>query len=184
MRILNFLNAGIILNAVLGVQLAFGSCSPLLDYNIRRLADTVSDHLCSKYENQVIVVVNTASKCGYTPQFEPLEALYQKYKSQGFAVLGFPSKDFGSQEFETETKTAEFCSLTYGVQFPMYSYTRAKEGVASPLFEGLARSAGGDYPDWNFHKYVINRRGVLIGSLDASAGPRQLETLIRVSLSE
>ena len=159
-------------------DVAFAKCQPLLDYDARKLADTQTDHLCEVYENHVVMIVNTASKCGYTPQFEALESLYQKYKGEGFTILGFPSKDFGGQEFEAEEATADFCRLTYGVQFPMYSYTRAKRGVASPLFIGLAEAAGDVYPNWNFHKYVVGRDGDLIGSLDASAGPKQLERLI------
>ena len=166
------------------VQLAYGACAPLLDHKIRRLADTAFDHLCVSFKNHVVLVVNTASKCGYTPQFEALENLYKKYKSDGFTILGFPSKDFGGQEFASESDTSEFCRLTYGVQFPMYSYTHSRRGVASPLFVGLAEAAGGEYPRWNFHKYVLGRNGELIGSLDASTGPNRLEKIILKGLNE
>ena len=131
-----------------------------------------------------MLVVNTASKCGYTPQFDALELLYQKYKERGFTILGFPSKDFGDQEFNEEEKTAEFCRLTYGVKFPMYAHTHSKKGIASSLFVGLAEAAGGEYPRWNFHKYIIDRKGSLVGSLDASAGPKQIETILLKSLAE
>ena len=84
------------------------------------------------------MIVNTASKCGFTPQFDGLETLYRKYKDRGFAVmLGFPSKDFGNQEYGTEQEPLDFCRLTYGVQFPMYATTNAKKGKANPLFKGL-----------------------------------------------
>ena len=164
--------------------IVYSACSDLLDYKVRRLAETDVDHLCHIYAHDVVLVVNTASKCGYTPQFEALEQLYQKYKERGFTILGFPSKDFGGQEYDEETKTAEFCHLTYGVQFPMYAHTHSRKGLASSLFVGLAEAAGGEYPRWNFHKYVINRTGSLVGSLDASVGPKQLEKLILDSLDQ
>ena len=178
MKIFSCFKWSIVFGGILVANIVSAKCPPLLDHVARKLADTQTDHLCKVYENHVVMIVNTASKCGYTPQFEALESLYQKYKNEDFTILGFPSKDFGSQEFEAEEATADFCRLTYGVQFPMYSYTRAKKGVASPLFVGLAEAAGDVYPNWNFHKYVVGRDGDLIGSLGASAGPKQLERLI------
>ena len=85
---------------------ANASCAPLLDHSVRQLAGDQVDRLCEVYQGQVVMIVNTASKCGFTPQFDGLEALYQKYKDQGFAVLGFPSKDFGNQEYGTEAEAA------------------------------------------------------------------------------
>ena len=150
---------------------ANASCAPLLDHSVRQLAGDQVDRLCEVYQGQVVMIVNTASKCGFTPQFDGLEALYQKYKDQGFAVLGFPSKDFGNQEYGTEEEAAEFCRLTYGVQFPMYAITHAKKGKAGALFKGLAEAADGDYPSWNFHKYIIDRDGQLVGSFGPFTGP-------------
>ena len=150
---------------------ANATCAPLLDRSVRRLAGDQVDRLCEVYQGQVLMIVNTASKCGFTPQFDGLEALYQKYKDRGFAVLGFPSKDFGNQEYGTEQETADFCRLTYGVQFPMYATTSAKKGKANPLFKGLAEAADGDFPSWNFHKYIIDRNGNLIGSFGSFTGP-------------
>ncbi len=150
---------------------ANANCAPLLDHSVRQLAGDQVDRLCEVYHGQVVMIVNTASKCGFTPQFDGLEALYKKYKDRGFAVLGFPSKDFGNQEYGTEEETAEFCRLTYGVQFPMYATTNAKKGKADPLFKGLAEAADGDYPSWNFHKYIIGRDGQLVGSFGSFTGP-------------
>ncbi len=150
---------------------ANASCAPLLDHSVRQLAGDQVDRLCEVYQGQVVMIVNTASKCGFTPQFDGLEALYKTYKDQGFAVLGFPSKDFGNQEYGTEEEAAEFCRLTYGVQFPMYAITHAKKGKADALFKGLAEAADGDYPSWNFHKYIIDRDGQLVGSFGSFTGP-------------
>merc|ERR1712070_1205162 len=100
---------------------ANATCAPLLAHSVRQLAGDQIDRLCEVYQGQVVMIVNTASKCGFTPQFDGLEALYRKYKDRGFTVLGFPSKDFGNQEYGTEQETADFCRLTYGVQFPMYA---------------------------------------------------------------
>lgn len=150
---------------------AQAQCASLLDHSVRQLAGEQIDRLCDTYQGQVVMVVNTASKCGFTPQFDGLEALYRKYKDRGFAVLGFPSADFGGQEFASEAESADFCRLTYGVQFPMYATTHAKKGKADPLFTGLAEAAGGDYPSWNFHKYIIDRNGKLVGSFGSFTGP-------------
>lgn len=162
------------------------SCAPLLDHFVRHLAGEQVDHLCQTYQGQVVMIVNTASKCGFTPQFDGLEGLYRKYKDQGFVVLGFPSKDFGNQEFADETQSAEFCRLTYGVQFPMYATTSAKKGLADPLFQGLAEAAGGDYPSWNFHKYILNRQGELVGSFGSFTGPSstRIARVIEAALEE
>ena len=150
---------------------ANAACPDLLDHSVRRLAGEQVDRLCEVYQGQVVMVVNTASKCGFTSQFEGLEALYQKYRDRGFSVIGFPSQDFGGQEFASEADAQEFCTSTYGVKFPMYATTHAKKGKADPLFEGLANAADGDYPSWNFHKYIIDRNGQLVGSYGSFTGP-------------
>ena len=118
----------------------------------------------------MLLVVNTASKCGYTPQFEALEALHAKYKGQGFAVLGFPSGDFKAQEFEDEKQIQEFCTLTYGVKFPMFQKVHVVGDEATPLYQDLAK-ASGEPPKWNFHKYLIGRDGRLIASFGSKTTP-------------
>ncbi|MBV5272448.1 MAG: glutathione peroxidase [Lamprocystis purpurea] len=136
-------------------------CPPLLDVTLRRLAGDEQVNLCEAYRGQVILVVNTASKCGFTSQYEGLEALYRKYKDQGFVVLGFPSNDFMSQEPGSEEEIQKFCRLTYAVEFPMFEKVSVTKGSATPLFERLA-AAGAPYPKWNFYKYLIDRQGNLV----------------------
>jgi glutathione peroxidase len=136
-------------------------CSPLLDVEVRRLAGEEVVNLCEAYQGKVILIVNTASKCGFTSQYEGLEALYSKYKDQGLVVLGFPSNDFANQEPGNEEEIEKFCRLTYSVEFPMFEKVSVKKGAASPLFERLA-GAGAPYPKWNFYKYLIDRDGKLV----------------------
>ncbi len=137
------------------------TCSPLLDLDVRRLAGDEVVNLCDTYQGQVILVVNTASKCGFTPQYEGLERLYRKYRDQGLVILGFPSNDFASQEPGSEQEIQTFCRLTYSVEFPMFEKVSVKKGRAAPLFDRLA-AAGAPYPKWNFYKYLIDRNGNLV----------------------
>ncbi len=137
------------------------TCSSLLDLDVRRLAGEDVVNLCDAYQGQVILIVNTASKCGFTPQYEGLENLYAKYKDKGLVVLGFPSNDFAGQEPGTEEEIKSFCRLTYSVEFPMFEKVSVKKSTASPLFERLA-AAGAPYPKWNFYKYLIDRDGNLV----------------------
>jgi glutathione peroxidase len=115
-------------------------------------------------------VVNTASKCGNTPQYDGLEKLYQEYGEEGLVVLGFPSNDFMGQEPGTEEQIEEFCRLTYGVQFPMFEKTSVREDEAHPFYVALADAAG-TYPTWNFHKYLIGRDGNLITNFSPRTKP-------------
>jgi glutathione peroxidase len=137
---------------------AFACDSPLLDQDFRRLASTDEVNLCEAYEGKVILVVNTASKCGNTPQYDGLEKLHEEYGEAGLVVLGFPSNDFLGQEPGTEQQIEEFCRLTYGVEFPMFEKTTVKKDNAHPFFVALADSSG-SFPTWNFHKYLISRDG-------------------------
>ena len=122
----------------------------LLDQEFRRLASTEEVNLCETYADNVVLIVNTASKCGNTPQYDGLEKLYEQYGPDGLVVLGFPSNDFLGQEPGTEAEIEEFCRLTYGVEFPMFEKTTVKEKNAHPFFEALSESSG-TYPTWNFH---------------------------------
>ncbi len=142
----------------------------LLDHSLRRLASEEVVHLGDEYAGKVILVVNTASKCGNTPQYDGLEKLYTEYGPEGLVVLGFPSNDFFGQEPGTEAEIQDFCRLTYGVKFPMFEKVSVKKGDAHPLFDELAAAAG-TYPTWNFHKYLIGRDGEVIAEFSPRTQP-------------
>ena len=142
----------------------------LLDQDYRRLAGTERVNLAAAYRGEVLLVVNTASKCGNTPQYEALEAMYSRYKDRGFAVLGFPSNDFMGQEPGSEQQIQEFCRLTYGVKFPMFEKVHVKGRDATPFYKELARQTG-TAPGWNFHKYLIDRHGRVVASFSARTPP-------------
>ncbi|SEF71386.1 glutathione peroxidase [Nitrosomonas ureae] len=144
--------------------------STLLDQNFRKLAESEMVNLCETYAGKVLLVVNTASKCGYTPQYEELEQLYNKYQSKGLVVLGFPSNDFMGQEPGTEAEIQDFCRLTYDVKFPMFEKTTVKKGHAHPFYVQLAELSG-TYPTWNFQKYLINRDGQFITQFSPHTKP-------------
>ena len=142
----------------------------LLDQDFRRLASTEEINLCEAYAGKVLLVVNTASKCGNTPQYDGLEVLYEQYGDEGLVVLGFPSNDFMGQEPGTEEQIEEFCRLTYGVKFPMFEKTAVKGSDAHPFFVALA-DASGTFPKWNFHKFLIGRDGALIDTYSPRTQP-------------
>ena len=145
-------------------------CPPALDFELRRLNSSERVRLCDAYLGQVILIVNTASKCGFTGQYEGLEAIYRQYRDRGFVVLGFPSNDFMGQEPGTEKEISDFCRLTYSVEFPMFEKTPVAKGKAGPLFQRLAELGGG-YPKWNFYKYLIDRNGNLVESWSSLTSP-------------
>jgi len=145
------------------------ACPLVLQHTVLRLQDEKPQNLC-QYAGQVVVVVNTASFCGFTPQYKGLEALYAKYKDQGLVVLGFPSNDF-SQEPDSNSKIADFCENTFGVKFPMFVKTTVRGNDAIPLFKQLADQTG-TTPKWNFYKYVISRDGQRIKSFSSMTGPQ------------
>lgn len=143
----------------------------LLNVDVRRLGSDEVVNLKQVYGGKVILIVNTASKCAFTGQYEGLEALYAKYRERGLVVLGFPSNDFGAQEPGTEAEIKDFCRLTYSVKFPMFAKTRVKKGQAGPLFKSLAEAAG-RYPKWNFHKYLLDREGRLVDNYLSFTSPQ------------
>lgn len=149
---------------------ASASCSPLLDRSVRQLAEDTEVNLCEAYQGKVLLVVNTASKCGYAGQFETLEALHSEYADQGFAVIGFPSGDFADQEYRDENKVLEFCRLTYGVQFPMFEKSSVSGDQASPFWKELIAESGVE-PRWNFYKYLIGRDGQVIQAFPSQVEP-------------
>ena len=151
-------------------QLLAKECSPLLDFNVRTLNNNKQVNLCDEYQGKVILVVNTASKCAYTSQYDSLEKLYKQYQERGLVVLGFPSNDFGQQEPGTEKEIKDFCSVTYGVKFPMFSKTRVAYHSADPFYRKLAEMSG-TFPQWNFHKYLIDIEGKLVTNYQSATDP-------------
>jgi glutathione peroxidase len=174
---LKMLMPAILLLAIPTASLA-KQCSDNLNFEVRTLNDNKVVNLCEEYSGKVIMVVNTASKCGYTYQYEGLEALYAKHKDDGLVILGFPSNDFGGQEPGTEKQIQEFCVNTYAVKFPMFQKTRVKKQNADPLYKKLGDQAG--YPGWNFHKYLIDRKGNLVESFRSSVKPESEKLVSRV----
>lgn len=160
------------LGALLLMTLATSNAadSTLLDQDFRTLASDDVVNLGQAYTGKVILVVNTASKCGNTPQYDGLESLYQEFGADGLVVLGFPSNDFMGQEPGTEEQIQEFCRLTYKIKFPMFEKVSVKGENAHPFFVALADEAG-TYPTWNFHKFLIGRDGNLIAEFSPRTQP-------------
>lgn len=170
----------ITLGLVFGLQSAASAddakaaCGELLNHEVRTLGTENRVNLCEEYAGKVVLIVNTASKCAFTPQYEGLEALYDKYRERGLVVLGFPSNDFGAQEPGTEQQIQNFCRLTYSVRFPMFAKTRVREDNADALYEALGETAG-RYPRWNFHKYLLDREGRLAADFPSATEPESKE---------
>lgn len=167
---------GALLGALLAVpslataaEAAPAACPALLQKTFKRLQDDAPQNLC-QYAGKVLLVVNTASYCGFTPQYEGLEKLYASYGAQGLVVLGFPSNDFGQQEPGKGKDIADFCFNTYGVKFPMFEKSVVTGKNANPLFLELAKAGGGS-PRWNFYKYLVGRDGKLIDSYSSMTAP-------------
>ncbi len=145
------------------------SCSPLLSHTFPRLQDDAPQNLC-QYQGKVVLVVNTASFCGFTSQYEGLEKLYAKYKDRGLVVLGFPSNDFGQQEPGSNKEIADFCKNTYDVKFPMFAKSSVSGSNPNPLFKMLIAKTG-TTPKWNFYKYLIDRKGNVVASYGSMTKP-------------
>ena len=150
------------------------ACSSLLNTDMKILDSSQYENFC-KYEDKVMLVVNVASRCGYTYQYEGLQNLYDKYKDNGLVVVGIPSRDF-MQEFSVEKDVAEFCSTEYGVDFPMYSTTKVRGKKAHPFYKKLFAESGVS-PGWNFYKYLISREGKVIKSYNSGVKPDSEELL-------
>ncbi len=138
----------------------------------------------STYDGQVVLVVNTASKCGFTPQYQGLQALHDRYADRGFAVLGFPCDQFGHQEPGTEDEIAEFCEVNYGVTFPLFAKVEVKGEDAHPLFAWLTRDPNGGDVDWNFNKFLVGRDGRLVRRFDTGTEPESLAADIEKALAD
>lgn len=168
--------------AIVFSSASYATCNSLLDYEARKLRSQETVNLCDAYQGKVILMVNTASQCGYTPQFKELEVLYQRYKDQGLVVLGFPSNDF-NQEHAQEEKTANVCYINYGVTFQMLSPSSVKGDKANPVFRSLAEQTG-SAPQWNFTKYLVDKNGQAIKVYSSSQKPLggDLEASIKEAL--
>ena len=154
------------------------SCPKLLDHSFPTLLDEKPTSLCG-YAGKVVLVVNTASYCGFTPQYEGLEKLYARYAARGFTILGFPSGDFGNQEKANNKEIAEFCYNTYGVKFPMFAKTSVKGPEANPLHTMLIKTTGQE-PKWNFTKYLIDRNGKVIEHYPSKVTPEDKQLVSRI----
>lgn len=162
----------VVLALTTGPASAATSCPTLLQQTLPRLQDERAIPLCN-FAGQVVVVVNTASYCGYTPQYKSLEALNERFKSRGLVVLGFPSNDFGGQEPGSNAAIADFCENTFAVRFPMFakSTVKASPGASlNPLFAALIARTG-QAPKWNFHKYLLSRDGQTVISYGSDVDP-------------
>lgn len=146
------------------------ACPENLDFSFRPLLGEKPVHLCEEYAGKVVLVVNTASKCGFTSQYEGLEQLYREFGKQGLVVLGFPSNDFGGQEPGTEAEIKAFCRSTYGVEFPMFEKTSVKSGGNNAFFQRLA-AVSGEAPKWNFYKYLLDREGNIVKVFSSMTAP-------------
>jgi glutathione peroxidase len=153
---------------------AAAACPALLQHTFPRLQDEKPQALC-QYAGRVLLVVNTASFCGFTPQYEALEALHARYRDRGLVVLGFPSNDF-NQEKATNKEIADFCENTFGVKFPMFGKSSVKGAQANPLFRQLAAETG-KVPTWNFHKYLVGRDGKVIAHYPSRTTPTDPDLL-------
>jgi len=153
------------------------SCPALLNQNFKRLQDEAPQNLC-QYAGKVVLVVNTASYCGYTKQYEGLEKLYAKYGPRGLVVLGFPSNDF-KQEAENAKEIADLCYNTYGVKFPMFAKTVVSGPNANPLHASLAKQTGKE-PKWNFTKYLIGRDGKVIEHFPSKVAPEDPQLVSKI----
>ena len=144
-------------------------CLPLLNHSFPALLTGKQQSLC-QFSGKVVLVVNTASACGFTPQYEGLEAIYKRYAARGLVVVGFPSNDFGAQEPGSNKEVADFCQVNYGVTFPMYEKTVVSGAHANPFYVALSQRAG-SAPQWNFHKYLIDRNGARVAAFPSQIDP-------------
>ena len=152
-----------------GTATGQAACPAILQYQFPRLQDEAPQNLC-QYAGKAVLVVNTASYCGFTSQYEGLEALYVKYQPRGLVVLGFPSNDFGGQEPGSAKEIADFCYNTYGVKFPMLGKSVVSGAARNGLYAALDKATG-KTPQWNFHKYLIDRSGKVVASFPSDVTP-------------
>ena len=153
------------------------ACSNILNTEMRLLDSSETVNLC-EYEDKVMLVVNVASRCGYTYQYASLQKLYEEYKDDGFVVLGVPSRDF-MQEYSSEEDVAEFCSTEYGVNFPMLATSKVTGKKANPFYKKLIEQSGHS-PAWNFNKYLISREGNVVSTYGSKVKPDSVELTTKI----
>jgi glutathione peroxidase len=156
---------------VLSAAALFGAAN-IYEFTLNSIDGTPAP--LAAYRGKVLLLVNVASKCGYTPQYKALEAVYEKYKDKGLIVLGFPANNFGAQEPGTNEEIKAFCTRNYKVTFPMYSKISVKGGDIAPLYAFLTKNMGGDI-QWNFTKFLAGRDGRIIGRFEPAATPDSAE---------
>jgi len=160
-------------HCILGEKVEAASPKSVLDFTMRDIDG--KDVKLNKYKGDVLLVVNVASKCGYTPQYEALESVYEKYKGKGFTILGFPANNFGGQEPGTEAEIKEFCTSKYHVTFPMFAKISVKGDDADPLYKFLTSNEtnpkfGGEIK-WNFNKFLVDRKGNVVARFEPKEKP-------------
>ena len=153
------------------------ACSNLLDTEMRLLDSSEKINLC-EYENKVMLVVNVASRCGYTYQYASFQKLYETYQGDGLVVIGVPSRDF-MQEYSSEEDVAEFCSTEYGVNFPMLATSKVRGKKANPFYKKLIEETGYS-PKWNFNKYLISRDGSVVSTFGSKVKPDSEELITKI----
>ena len=159
------------------LPLVSAACPEFLDHSMRKLASKDSVQFCEAYEGKALLIVNTASYCGYTPQFESLEQVHQDYRERGLVVLGFSSDDF-FQEDNDEGDAAEVCFEKYDVTFPVMATSAVRGSDANPVFKGLGEASG--YPKWNFNKYLVSSTGEVVGHYGSGVAPDSEELLVAI----
>lgn len=154
------------------------ACPDVLNHSVEPLTGGKPQSLC-QYEGRVVLIVNTASECGYTGQYDGLQALHKKYAARGLVVLGFPSNAFGGQEPGNNKKIAEFCQANFGVTFPVFAKVESIPLRNDPVFAGLVKSTRAE-PKWNFHKYLIDRKGARVESFESGVEPQSTALVQRI----
>ena len=153
------------------------ACPALLNHRFANLMDEPVS-LC-QFSGKVLLIVNTASECGYTPQYEGLERLYRRYRERGLVVLGFPANDFGGQEPGSNKEIAQFCRVNYDITFPVFAKTTVVGAKTNPLFRELAAKTG-QPPRWNFHKYLVDRIGQPVAAFESVVEPEDARITSRI----
>ena len=156
-------------------KLSVGLPTGIADISVKTITGT--EQSLKDYNGKVLLIVNLASYCGYTPQYKGLEALYQKYRAQGLEVLGFPCNDYGAQEPDSNDKIAQFCETRYGVTFPLFDKVHAKGAEQHPLYARLTQTAPAGDVAWNFEKFLVNKQGEVVGRYKSAVAPDAAELI-------